>query len=156
RRQLLTTRNVRPGVVVDLLFGGLNYQIEHHLFPAMPRPHLRRARDIVRRFCREHDLPYRESGIGSVYAEVLAGLHRAAAPLRRTTSLARRPDGARPPGLTERDLCNPDGLLAEVPFAAVEVQLPEAKKRLRISRRGDGRSVPRKRLRPASQRRDVM
>ena len=29
--------------VLDFMMGGLNYQIEHHLFPSMPRPHLRRA-----------------------------------------------------------------------------------------------------------------
>ena len=40
RRQVLTARNVRGGWFVDLLLGGLNYQIEHHLFPCMPRPNL--------------------------------------------------------------------------------------------------------------------
>jgi hypothetical protein len=29
--------------LVDFALGGLNYQIEHHLFPSMPRPSLRRA-----------------------------------------------------------------------------------------------------------------
>ena len=38
RRQVLTARNVRGGRLTDLLLGGLNYQIEHHLFPSMPRP----------------------------------------------------------------------------------------------------------------------
>jgi fatty acid desaturase len=38
RRQVLTSRNVRGGPFVDVLLGGLNYQIEHHLFPSMPRP----------------------------------------------------------------------------------------------------------------------
>ena len=37
RRQVLTSRNVRGGPITDFVFGGLNYQIEHHLFPAMPR-----------------------------------------------------------------------------------------------------------------------
>ena len=43
RRQVLTSRNVRGGRLVDFALGGLNYQIEHHLFPSMPRPSLRRA-----------------------------------------------------------------------------------------------------------------
>jgi fatty acid desaturase len=43
RRQVLTSRNVRGGRLVDLALGGLNYQIEHHLFPSMPRSNLRRA-----------------------------------------------------------------------------------------------------------------
>jgi Fatty acid desaturase len=47
RRQVLTARNVRGGRLTDLLLGGLNYQIEHHLFPSMPRPSLRRAQPLV-------------------------------------------------------------------------------------------------------------
>ena len=43
RRQVLTSRNVRGGWLTDLALGGLNYQIEHHLFPSMPRPNLRRV-----------------------------------------------------------------------------------------------------------------
>jgi len=48
RRQVLTSRNVRGGWVTDWLLGGLNYQIEHHLFPNMPRFALRRARPLVK------------------------------------------------------------------------------------------------------------
>ena len=43
RRQVLTSRNIRGGTAVDFAMGGLNYQIEHHLFPSMPRPNLRRC-----------------------------------------------------------------------------------------------------------------
>ncbi|MEK8169134.1 fatty acid desaturase [Streptomyces sp. M19] len=38
QRQVLTSRNVRGGALTDWFLGGLNYQIEHHLFPSMPRP----------------------------------------------------------------------------------------------------------------------
>ena len=58
RRQVITARNVRGGWLATVMLGGLNYQIEHHLFPMMPRPNLVRAQDIVQRFCRDHDLPY--------------------------------------------------------------------------------------------------
>ena len=51
-RQVLSSRNVLPHPVTDFVFGGLNYQIEHHLFPTMPRVHFRRARTIVKRFMR--------------------------------------------------------------------------------------------------------
>src|SRR5205085_1628865 len=47
RRQVLTSRNVRGGVLTDWTLGGLNYQIEHHLFPSMPRPSLRLAKPVV-------------------------------------------------------------------------------------------------------------
>ena len=57
RSQVLTSRNVRGSRLVDFLLGGLNYQIEHHLFPNMPRPNLRRAQPLVRAFCSQHDLP---------------------------------------------------------------------------------------------------
>jgi fatty acid desaturase len=53
RRQVLTSRNVRGSWLVDFALGGLNYQIEHHLFPSMPRPNLRRSQTIVKEFC-EH------------------------------------------------------------------------------------------------------
>jgi fatty acid desaturase len=75
RRQVLTSRNVRGGRVVDLALGGLNYQIEHHLFPSMPRPNLRLARPVVRRFCAERGVPYLETGLVASYAQGLRHLH---------------------------------------------------------------------------------
>jgi fatty acid desaturase len=82
RRQVLTSRNVRGGRLVDFALGGLNYQIEHHLFPSMPRPSLRRAQLLVRAFCAERGLAYSESSVFGSYAEALRHLHAAGAPLR--------------------------------------------------------------------------
>jgi fatty acid desaturase len=82
RRQVLTSRNVRGGRVVDFLLGGLNYQIEHHLFPNMPRPNLRHAQPLVRAFCTQHDVPYIEASMFGSYAEALRHLHTVGAPLR--------------------------------------------------------------------------
>jgi fatty acid desaturase len=82
RSQVLTSRNVRGGRLVDWLLGGLNYQIEHHLFPNMPRPNLRHAQPLVRAFCQEHDLPYTEATMFGSYAEALRHLHSVGAPLR--------------------------------------------------------------------------
>ena len=56
RRQVLTSRNVRGGWLIDFALGGLNYQIEHHLFPSMPVRNLRRSRPLVRRFCAARDV----------------------------------------------------------------------------------------------------
>src|SRR5690606_20529602 len=50
RRQVLTSRNIKGGFLMDTFMGGLNYQIEHHLFPNMPRPALRRANEIVKEY----------------------------------------------------------------------------------------------------------
>src|SRR5690606_19935359 len=49
------SRNIRGTRILDTAMGGLNYQIEHHLFPSMPRPNLRRAAPIVAEYCRTHD-----------------------------------------------------------------------------------------------------
>ena len=77
RRQVLTSRNVTGGPLVETLLGGLNYQIEHHLFPSMPRPSLRRCRSLVRAFCAQHELPYHELNLAASYAQVLRALHAA-------------------------------------------------------------------------------
>ena len=63
-KQVLTSRNVSGGWWMTALMGGLNYQIEHHLFPSMPRPHLRRARALVRQHCRENEVAYTETSLG--------------------------------------------------------------------------------------------
>ncbi|MFY1677476.1 fatty acid desaturase family protein [Streptomyces sp. WMMC905] len=83
RRQVLTSRNVRGGRLTDVMLGGLNYQIEHHLFPSMPTPHLRRAQVIVRQYCAEIGVPYHETGLIRSYGEALAHLHRVGEPIRR-------------------------------------------------------------------------
>jgi fatty acid desaturase len=82
RRQVLTSRNVRGSRPVDFLLGGLNYQIEHHLFPNMPRPNLRRAQPLIRAFCREHDIGYSEASLFGSYAQAVRHLHAVGAPLR--------------------------------------------------------------------------
>lgn len=82
RKQVLTSRNVRGGWFTDVALGGLNYQIEHHLFPSMPAPQLRKAQPIVREFCAEIGVAYHETGFLRSQAEALAHLHRVGAPLR--------------------------------------------------------------------------
>ncbi|CAB3409512.1 unnamed protein product [Caenorhabditis bovis] len=56
--QILTTRNMTPSPFIDWLWGGLNYQIEHHLFPTMPRCNLNECMKYVKEFCKENNLPY--------------------------------------------------------------------------------------------------
>jgi fatty acid desaturase len=82
RRQVLTSRNVRGSRLVDWLLGGLNYQIEHHLFPNMPRPSLRHAQPLIRAFCRQHGLAYVEASLFGSYAQAVRHLHAVGAPLR--------------------------------------------------------------------------
>ena len=79
---MLTSRNVRGGWFVDIVLGGLNYQIEHHLFPSMPRPSLRRAQQLVRDYCTEHTIPYAEASFFGSYRQALSYLHDLGRPLR--------------------------------------------------------------------------
>ena len=80
RRQILMSRNVAGGRAASMAMGGLNYQIEHHLFPAMPRPNLRKTGPIVREYCREHDIEYHQVPIHRAWAIVARHLNRVGIP----------------------------------------------------------------------------
>jgi fatty acid desaturase len=86
RQQVLTARNVRANWFTDFWYGGLNYQIEHHLFPSMPRNALGRAQLIVRAFCAQHRIAYYETGVLQSYKEVLQFMHHVSAPLRERSA----------------------------------------------------------------------
>jgi fatty acid desaturase len=75
-KQVRTSRNIAGGWWATILMGGLNHQIEHHLFPSMPRPHLRAARALVREHCRSNDVPYVETTLASSYRAVIGYLNR--------------------------------------------------------------------------------
>lgn len=62
-KQVITSRNVTGGWWMTALMGGLNYQIEHHLFPSMPRVHLAAVRELVREHCRTHDVAYTQTNL---------------------------------------------------------------------------------------------
>jgi fatty acid desaturase len=81
-RQVLTARNVRANPIIDYWYGGLNYQIEHHLFPSMPRRHLGEAQRVVRAYCTQHGISYHETGFMQSYREILGYLYEISAPLR--------------------------------------------------------------------------
>jgi fatty acid desaturase len=75
-KQVLTSRNITGGWFMDVLMGGLNHQVEHHLFPSMPRPHLGRARVLVREHCARHGVPYTETSLLASYAIVVRHLNQ--------------------------------------------------------------------------------
>lgn len=76
REQVLTARNVRSHPLTDFWYGGLNYQIEHHLFPTMPRKHLAAARPIVEAFCAERGVAYHTTSLAEAYMEGFRHLQR--------------------------------------------------------------------------------
>ena len=82
RRQVLTSRNVRGGRLTDFVLGGLNYQVEHHLFPSMPRASLRKAQPIVQAYCRGLQIGYTETSLFGSYAAALRHMHALGEPLR--------------------------------------------------------------------------
>lgn len=75
-RQVRMSRNIRGPWIHDAVLGGLNYQIEHHLFPSMPRPHLRRAARIVAEYCARRGVPYTATGLIEAYRIVVRYINR--------------------------------------------------------------------------------
>jgi fatty acid desaturase len=78
-RQVVTARNVRGGRFTDFVLGGLNYQIQHHLFPLMPPPTLRRVQGLVRDFCVAAELGYREESFAGSFRQIIQYLRDAGA-----------------------------------------------------------------------------
>jgi fatty acid desaturase len=75
---IMGTRNMNPSPFIDWLWGGLNYQIEHHLFPTMPRPNLTQCSHLVKKFCEENNLPYMVDDYWTGYEENLRQLENMA------------------------------------------------------------------------------
>jgi fatty acid desaturase len=74
-QQVITARNVRGGVLCDVLMVGLNHQIEHHLFPGTPRNKLARLQPHVQAVCEREGIPYLEAGFVEGGRSILASLH---------------------------------------------------------------------------------
>jgi fatty acid desaturase len=70
RRQVVTARNISGGRLTTFMLGGLNYQIEHHLFPSMPRPNLRRVQSLVKDFCTDTGLGYSEENFVESFRQI--------------------------------------------------------------------------------------
>jgi fatty acid desaturase len=75
-RQVLTSRNIKGSWLKDNLMGGLNYQVEHHLFPSMARPYLRKAHAIVAEYCRQNDVTLVEMNLLSSYKVIMQHLNK--------------------------------------------------------------------------------
>ena len=83
RQQIITSRDVRAHPITDFVYGGLNYQIEHHLFPSMPRNNLKKVQPIIKEFCRTHGIPFHETSVMQSHKEILSFMHKMSAPLRK-------------------------------------------------------------------------
>lgn len=77
--QVTTTRNVTSNWFVDWFCGGLQYQVDHHLFPSLPRHNLKKVHELVESFCKEQGVTYHEAGLISGNVEVLQHLSKVSA-----------------------------------------------------------------------------
>lgn len=84
--QVLTARNVKSHPFTDFWYGGLNYQIEHHLFPTIARNKLWKLQKIVRVYCQDHNIQYYEIGMLQSYKEIFLFLHDVSAVVRKSRS----------------------------------------------------------------------
>lgn len=75
-RQVLTSRNIKSSWLTDNLMGGLNFQVEHHLFPSMARPFLKRTHKIVKDYCTEKGIPLVETGLFESYSIIIKHLNK--------------------------------------------------------------------------------
>ncbi|GAA3676386.1 acyl-CoA desaturase [Arthrobacter ginkgonis] len=76
RRQVHMSRNIRGGPLVRFLLGGLQYQIEHHLFPVAARPSLPALQKLVREYCSQYDIPYTERTLSDAATTVVTYLNQ--------------------------------------------------------------------------------
>lgn len=76
RRQVLMSRNISGGRPMDTLMGGLNFQVEHHLFPSMARPNLRKVAPMVRQYCEDLGVRYTETTLAQSYRTIFHYLNR--------------------------------------------------------------------------------
>jgi predicted heme/steroid binding protein/fatty-acid desaturase len=79
--QVTTTRNIIgghgfPQFFVDWFCGGLQYQVDHHLFPTLPRHNLAKCHALVHSFCKEWDVSYHEADLVAVTGEVINHLSK--------------------------------------------------------------------------------
>jgi fatty acid desaturase len=75
RRQVLMSRNISGGPLVSIFMGGLNFQIEHHLFPSMARPNLHKAQALVSAYCAANGVPYTRTTLWHAYRSVITYLN---------------------------------------------------------------------------------
>ena len=74
-KQIMTSRNIKSGLVLNYIFGGLDCQIEHHLFPQASRKNLLKIRGIVKEFCVEHSIPYKYESVARAWKDIFIYLN---------------------------------------------------------------------------------
>lgn len=74
--QVLSSLNISCSPAMDWFYGGLQFQIEHHLFPRAPRGSLRPLSVVVKAFCEKHNIPYEALSFWDANVKVLDVLYQ--------------------------------------------------------------------------------
>ncbi|XP_074647947.1 acyl-CoA 6-desaturase-like isoform X2 [Tubulanus polymorphus] len=74
--QLKSTCNVDPGLFNDWFTGHLNFQIEHHLFPTMPRHNYHKIQPLVKSICHKHNLDYQSKSLFTAFSDIVRSLKK--------------------------------------------------------------------------------
>nr|XP_011718717.1 fatty acid desaturase 1 [Macaca nemestrina] len=72
--QLQATCNVHKSAFNDWFSGHLNFQIEHHLFPMMPRHNYHKVAPLVQSLCAKHGIEYQSKPLLSAFADIIHSL----------------------------------------------------------------------------------
>ncbi|MBL4730975.1 MAG: acyl-CoA desaturase [Sulfurimonas sp.] len=68
--QMRTSRSLKGKMLTHWFYGGLNTQIEHHLFPKAPRFNLLKVQKMTRDFAKKHNLAYFETSPLRAYIQI--------------------------------------------------------------------------------------
>jgi fatty acid desaturase len=68
--QMRGSRSLIGGKIIHWFYGGLNTQIEHHLFPKAPRFNLLKVQQITKEFAQKYDIPYFETTPIMAYVQI--------------------------------------------------------------------------------------
>ncbi|XP_046301710.1 fatty acid desaturase 2-like protein FADS2B [Marmota monax] len=77
--QVLATCNIEQSFFNDWFTGHLNFQIEHHLFPTMPRHNYHKVAPLVRSLCTKHGLQYVNKPMLKAFGDIIRALKKSAA-----------------------------------------------------------------------------
>ncbi|TQE01321.1 hypothetical protein C1H46_013082 [Malus baccata] len=77
-KQAAGTIDISCSTWMDWYFGSLQFQLEHHLFPRMPRGQLRKIAPTVKELCKKHNLPYRSLSFWEANVSTIRTLRNAA------------------------------------------------------------------------------
>uniref|UniRef100_A0A8W8KT35 Cytochrome b5 heme-binding domain-containing protein n=1 Tax=Magallana gigas TaxID=29159 RepID=A0A8W8KT35_MAGGI len=74
RLQMKATCDIEQSFFNDWFTGHLNFQIEHHLFPTMPRHNLYKIQPLVQSLCKKHGIPYQMKTLSQSFIDIVKSL----------------------------------------------------------------------------------